>query len=75
MEYYLHEKSIVHIGSKWIWILKYILPGVLLILFASEIIHKITEGITTELLIELVFLALVIIIPVILTKLPETKDN
>lgn len=71
----LNEKSIVHIGSKWIWILKYILPGVLLILFASEIIHKITEGITTELLIELVFLALIIIIPVILTKLPETKDN
>ena len=46
-----------------------------MIFLASEIIHKITEGITTELLIELVFLALVIIIPVILTKLPETKDN
>lgn len=69
----LNEKSIIKVGKKWVFVLKYLLPAVLIVLWTMELIHKLTTGFTTEALVELVLLCIIIIIPVILTKLPEKK--
>jgi len=41
---YLNDQSEIRIGNWWIWTLRYITPGVLLVILVGNLIQEITEG-------------------------------
>ncbi|PAV06685.1 sodium-dependent transporter [Methanosphaera cuniculi] len=72
----LNYKAKLKVGSKWIFILKIVLPIVLIFMWIMGIINLIATETGLTLMVELIITAIIIIVPVILTKLPsKTSEN
>ena len=69
----LNKYSKIKVGRTWVNCIKYVLPIFLSILWVFGIIHLINTAHSSEIIIEVLFLLLIIIVPLILTILPSKK--
>lgn len=70
----LNYEAHFKVGSTWIFILKIVLPIVLVLMWIIGILNLITTETMTTLSIEIVISAIIIIVPIILTKLPKREN-
>lgn len=69
------NSKILKLDIEWIFIVKYILPVILGVMWISGIYTLIQTSDTFSLVMQTIIIALLIIIPYILTKLPASNDD
>lgn len=70
----LNKYSHIKVGKKWIAVTKYVLPIFLSILWVFGIINLLNTESFTVMCIEIVFMLLIVMVPLILTVLPSKED-
>lgn len=65
----LNENGILKVGTKWTFVIKYLLPIALFVMWAYGIFVLFTSAATFEIIIDLVIIVAVLVIGYILTKL------
>ncbi|MBE6488464.1 MAG: sodium-dependent transporter [Methanosphaera stadtmanae] len=67
--------TLFKLGDKWIFIVKYILPIILGIMWISGMYSLFETGDTFSLLMQIIIILILIIVPYIFTKLPAKNDD
>ncbi|MCI5866953.1 MAG: sodium-dependent transporter [Methanosphaera sp.] len=71
----LNENSSIHVGKKWIFTIKFLLPIILTIIWLSGVAGLIGTQDGATVLIEAVVTVMFIVVPIVLTLLPEKKSD
>lgn len=71
----LNENSTIKVGKLWKTIIKFILPVCIALLWLQGIYYTLSEGDTVSIAIRGILLALLIILPIIFTKLPAKDED
>ena len=67
--------KILKLGSKWIFIVKYVLPLILGVMWISGMYSLIKTGDTFSLVMQIIIILILIVVPYIFTKLPAESDD
>lgn len=67
--------KILKLGSKWIFIVKYVLPLILGVMWISGMYNLIKTGDTFSLVMQIIIILILIVVPYIFTKLPAKSDD
>ncbi|MDO5825932.1 MAG: sodium-dependent transporter [Methanosphaera sp.] len=67
--------TILHLGTAWKFMVKYVIPIILIVLWISGMKELLTSGDAFALTMQSILIAALIIIPAILTKLPAKVDD
>lgn len=67
--------TILRLGNEWKFMIKYLIPAILTVLWLSGMKELITSGDAFALTVQSILIALLIILPAILTKLPAKVDD
>ncbi|WP_042707238.1 sodium-dependent transporter [Methanobrevibacter wolinii] len=70
----LNQHSSFNVGKKWKLIVKLIMPIVIIYLWINGVMDIFVRGSHTEMIIDLIFVIILIVVPIILTKL-SSKNN
>ncbi|MCQ2971956.1 MAG: sodium-dependent transporter [archaeon] len=71
----LNENSKFQIGTKWIFIVKYLMPMVIIFLLINGIYNFICKNTLADYVVQLFFVSILVIVPIILTKLAARNKN
>ncbi|MDD6535105.1 MAG: sodium-dependent transporter [Methanosphaera sp.] len=71
----INKNSKLKVGKTWTAVIKYILPVILSLLWICEVIDVITFDDINVLIIQIIIAAILIIAPIVLTKLPAKDEN
>ena len=72
----INENSKIKVGKTWTRVIKYILPFILLILWISGVMDVVKLKDVNEMIIQAIITILIIVVPIILSKLPaKDKDD
>lgn len=71
----LNENTIVHVGSWWKYLMKFVLPIILIGLWIVNVINTLQNADALTVAVESVLLVLLIVVPVILYKLPPKESK
>ena len=71
----LNENSTIKVGKLWKTVIKFILPVCIALLWLQGIYYTLSEGDTVSIAIRGILLALLIILPIIFTKLPAKDED
>ena len=66
---YLNELSTIKVGEKWVFIIKYILPIILIVIWAFGIVEIFNDSNTIEIIIDLIITLIIVCLSVIFTKM------
>ena len=66
--------SVFDVGTKWTFVIKYLLPCLLIVMWVIGIIDLFTSAKTFELIVDLIIFIAVLVFTVILTKLKPVED-
>lgn len=73
---YLNKNAtFLKLGGKWLVLIKYILPIIVIALWIQAVLTNVVFVDKTTMIIEIIILALMVILPVILTKLPAKRED
>ena len=70
----LNENSLFKVGKTWIFVIKYLLPIVLMVMWVIGIVTLFTNATTFEIIIDLIIINVVLVFSVILTKIKPVND-
>ena len=71
----LNEASTFKVGKTWMFVIKYLLPLVLIVMWAIGIIQLFSSAKTFEIIVDLIIIAAVMVSAVVLTKIYPAGDN
>ena len=71
----LNESSTFKVGRTWTFVIKYLLPVVLIIIWAIGIINLFSTAKTFEVIIDLIIIISVMVFAVILTRIKPAEDS
>jgi NSS family neurotransmitter:Na+ symporter len=71
----LNEASTFKVGKTWMFVIKYLLPLVLIVMWAIGIIQLFSSAKTFEIIVDLIIIASVMVSAVVLTKIYPAGDN
>jgi NSS family neurotransmitter:Na+ symporter len=70
----LNETSTFNVGKTWAFVIKYLLPAVLIIMWAIGIIQLFSSAKSFEIMIDLIIIVAVMVFAVILTKIKPASE-
>lgn len=70
----LNERSSFIVGKKWMFVIKYLLPCVLIIMWVIGIVQLFTSAQTFEIVVDLIIIISVLVSSVFLTKLKPSEE-
>jgi NSS family neurotransmitter:Na+ symporter len=70
----LNESSTFKVGKTWTFVIKYLLPAVLIIMWAIGIIQLFSSAKSFEIMIDLIIIVAVMVFAVILTKIKPASE-
>ncbi|WP_405290652.1 sodium-dependent transporter [Methanobrevibacter sp.] len=71
----LNEASTFKVGKTWMFVIKYLLPLVLIVMWVIGIIQLFSSARTFEIIVDLIIIAAVMVSAVVLTKIYPAGDN
>lgn len=69
------NNSRIHVGKTWMFIIKWVLPVLLMIMWVAGIIDLFASETTLTLILQMLLALSFVIVPVVLTKLPDHKSE
>ena len=67
--------TFLKLGKKWMLLVSYFIPLITLLLWIDGVSRNVIFVDTTTMIIELILLMIMIILPIILTKIPSKNDD
>ena len=71
----LNKNSRLKLGSKWIFVVKYVLPIILVAMWVSGMFTIIQSGDLFSLVMQIILILVLILVPTILTRLPARTED
>lgn len=71
----INEYSTINVGKTWEFLIKFVIPIILVVVWLSGLYTLFSSGDIVSIVVQLIIAAVLVIIPVILTKLPSAYEK